>query len=56
MDALGGPGVIVQIDDSFFRHKPKISEYNSEDKVLGLICNDGAQVLQVNVKILQIRM
>ena len=42
MDAphlLGGHGVIVQIDESLFRHKPKVSEYNSEDKVLGLICN-----------------
>ena len=42
MDApllLGGPGVIVQIDESLFRHMPKVSEYNSEDKVLGLICN-----------------
>ena len=42
MDApllLGGAGVIVQIDESLFRHKPKVSEYNSEDKVLGLICN-----------------
>ena len=42
MDApllLGGPGVIVQIDESLFRHKPKVSEYNSEHKVLGLICN-----------------
>ena len=39
MDALGGPRVIVQIDESVFRHKPKVSEYNSEDKVLGLICD-----------------
>ena len=42
MDApllLGGPGVIVQIDESLIRHKPKVSEYNSEDKELGLICN-----------------
>ena len=24
---LGGPGVIVQVDESLFRHKPKASEY-----------------------------
>ena len=35
---LGGPAVIVQIDESLSRHKPKVSEYNSEDKLLGLIC------------------
>ena len=39
MDALGGPGIIIQIDESLFRPKPKVSESNSEDKVLGLICN-----------------
>ena len=42
MDApllLGGTGVIVQIDESLFRHKPKVSEYNSKDIVLGLICS-----------------
>ena len=39
MLALGSPGGIVQIDESLFRHKPEVSEYNSEDKVLGLICN-----------------
>ena len=42
MDApllLDGLGVIVLIDESLFRHKPKVSEYNSEDKVPGLICN-----------------
>ena len=28
-DALGGPGVIVRIDESLFRHKPKVSEYTT---------------------------
>ena len=34
MDApllLGSPGVIVQIDESLFRRKPKVSEYNSDE-------------------------
>lgn len=25
---LGGPGVVVQIDESLFRHKPKVSRLN----------------------------
>ena len=26
---LGGPGVVVQIDESLFRHKPKVSDISS---------------------------
>ena len=26
---LGGPGIIVQIDESLFRHKPKVSYINT---------------------------
>jgi len=27
---LGGPGIIVQIDESLFRHKPKVSYINTK--------------------------
>lgn len=33
---LGGPGVIVQIDESLFRHKPKVNVWTSEPS-LGLM-------------------
>lgn len=31
---LGGPGIIVQIDESQFRHKPKVMEYVNVKSIL----------------------
>ena len=27
---LGGPGIVVEIDESLFKHKPKVSELDSK--------------------------
>jgi len=34
---LGGPGVVVQIDESLFRHKPKVNEMIDLIHILKLI-------------------
>ena len=37
---LGGPGVIVQIDESLFRHKPKVNVFSLISSYIALLeCN-----------------
>ena len=40
---LGGPGVIVQIDESLFRHKPKVNMSNVFTSTLIIFCIAASQ-------------